>query len=121
MILQTLIEDTEVGGTIRTEDLLTSEVAGSWACSTAPSVHGDNESPSRDNNEGCGPLHDSNIVVAESQNTDDAAARRNERPALRDMIGIVAPDSREKFGGSAYNCGEKQEKDAVQLTRTRRG
>ncbi|XP_016198864.1 uncharacterized protein LOC107639774 isoform X2 [Arachis ipaensis] len=106
-----VIEDTEVGGTIRTADLLTSEVAGSWACSTAPSVHGDNESPSRDNNEGCGPLHDSNIVVAESQNTDDAAAKRNERQALRDMIGIVAPDLREKFGGSAYNCGEKQEKD----------
>ncbi|XP_020996482.1 uncharacterized protein LOC107485447 [Arachis duranensis] len=106
-----VIEDTEVGGTIRTADLLTSEVAGSWACSTAPSVHGDNESPSRDNNEGCGPLHDSNTVVAESQNTDDAAAKRNERQALRDMIGIVAPDLREKFGGSAYNCGERQEKD----------
>ncbi|MED6112827.1 hypothetical protein PIB30_065246 [Stylosanthes scabra] len=108
-----VIEDTEVGGTIRTADLLTSEVAGSWACSTAPSVHGDNESPSRDNNEGCGPLHDSNTLVAESQSTrsDEAAARRSERQALRDMIGIVAPDLREKFGGSAYDCGEKQDKE----------
>ncbi|RYQ95742.1 hypothetical protein Ahy_B08g091085 [Arachis hypogaea] len=51
--------------------------------------------------------------VTEKHNThsDDAAARQNERQALRDMIGIVAPDLREKFGGSAYNCGEMKEKD----------
>ncbi|XP_057435502.1 uncharacterized protein LOC130728152 isoform X2 [Lotus japonicus] len=99
------IEDTEAGGTIRTADLITSEVVGSWACSTAPSVHGENESPNKDNNEGSGALHDSNILVAESQNTPDAAAaaRRDERQALSEMIGIVAPDLREQFGGSAYD------------------
>ncbi|KAL6847636.1 hypothetical protein ACP4OV_022662 [Aristida adscensionis] len=37
-------EDTHVG-TIGTADLLTSEVAGSWAVETAPSVNGENESP----------------------------------------------------------------------------
>ncbi|KAL6589686.1 hypothetical protein ACP70R_050260 [Stipagrostis hirtigluma subsp. patula] len=37
-------EDTHVG-TIRTADLLTSEVAGSWAVETGPSVNGENESP----------------------------------------------------------------------------
>ncbi|KAG7570569.1 Forkhead-associated (FHA) domain [Arabidopsis thaliana x Arabidopsis arenosa] len=36
-------QDTEGVGTIRTSDLLASEVAGSWANSTAPSVHGENE------------------------------------------------------------------------------
>ncbi|KAH1155633.1 hypothetical protein GLYMA_18G221900v4 [Glycine max] len=109
---QKTIEDTEAGGLIRTADLLTSEVAGSWACSTAPSTHGENESPrSRDNNEGSGALHDSNILVAESQNTtsDAAVARENERQALSEMIGIVAPDLREQFGGSAYDCDQERE------------
>ncbi|XP_024010875.1 uncharacterized protein LOC18015717 isoform X2 [Eutrema salsugineum] len=36
-------QDTEGVGTIRTSDLLASEVAGSWAYSTGPSVHGENE------------------------------------------------------------------------------
>ncbi|KAL9315115.1 hypothetical protein ACSQ67_016116 [Phaseolus vulgaris] len=108
---QKTIEDTEVDGTIRTSDLLTSEVAGSWACSTAPSVHEENESlRSRDSNEGSRALHDSNVVVAESQNTlsDAAVARQNERRALSEMIGIVAPDLREQFGGSAYDCDQER-------------
>lgn len=110
---QKTLEDTEAVDTIRTADLLTSEVAGSWACSTVPSMHEENESPrSRDNNEGSGALHDSNIVVAESQNTTSdavAVARQNERRALSEMIGIVAPDLREQFGGSAYDCGQERE------------
>ncbi|CAJ1814878.1 unnamed protein product [Sphenostylis stenocarpa] len=103
------IEDTQV--TIRTADLLTSEVAGSWACNTAPSMHEENESPSRDNNEALGALHDSNVLVAEVQNTlsDAAVARQNERRALSEMIGIVAPDLREQFGGSAYDCDQERE------------
>ncbi|VVB03461.1 unnamed protein product [Arabis nemorensis] len=36
-------QDTEGVGTIRTSDLLASEVAGSWAYSTPASVHGENE------------------------------------------------------------------------------
>lgn len=108
------IEDTEAGGTIRTADLLTSEVAGSWACSTAPSVHGENESPrSRDNN-GVGALHDSDNLVAESQSTssDAAATKRNsERRALSEMIGIVAPDLRMHFGGSVEDCDQEGEKE----------
>jgi hypothetical protein len=84
------MEDTEAGDTIRTTDLLASEVAGSWACSTAPSVHGENESPrsrdnesprSRDNDEdGVVAIHGSNIQVAESQSTHSPqaiATRRN--------------------------------------------
>lgn len=98
------MEDTEGGGTIKTADLLASEVAGSWACSTAPSVHGENDSPgSKDGDDECAvPVHDSSSLVAESQHIpstkSEAAARRNhERRALSEMIGIVAPDLREQF------------------------
>ncbi|CAJ2671120.1 unnamed protein product [Trifolium pratense] len=108
------IEGTEAGCLlIRTEDLITSEVPGSWACNTAPSAHGENESSrSRDNNESSGALLDSNIVVAESPSTPSdaaAAARKNERRALSEMIGIVAPDLKEQFEGAAYDCGRKGE------------
>ncbi|XP_061339633.1 uncharacterized protein LOC133286255 isoform X2 [Gastrolobium bilobum] len=108
---QKTLEDAEAGGLIRTADLLSSEVAGSWACSTAPSVLGENESPSRDNNEASGALHDSNTLVAESQSThsDAAAARQNERLAVIEMIGIVAPDLREQFGGSGYDGDQGKE------------
>ncbi|XP_015584544.2 uncharacterized protein LOC8270655 isoform X3 [Ricinus communis] len=109
-------EDTEPGGTIRTNDLLASEVAGSWAYSTAPSVHGENESPrSRDNDvKGSAGLHDSSGQVAESQSTpssEAAAARRNhERRALSEMIGIVAPDLKEQFGAVDDDCAGRREK-----------
>lgn len=110
---KTIEDDTQVGG-IRTADLLTSEVAGSWACSTAPSVYEENESTrSRDNIEGSGVLHKSNSLAAESQSTPSAAAaatRQNERRALSEMIGIVAPDLREQFGGSAHDCDQEREK-----------
>ncbi|KAL1543442.1 myosin heavy chain, non-muscle-like isoform X4 [Salvia divinorum] len=94
------MEDTEGVGTINTADLLASEVAGSWACSTAPSVHGENNS--LDGSECAAPAHDSSSVVAESQHLpstkSEAAARRDhERQALSEMIGIVAPDLREQF------------------------
>ncbi|KAL1548700.1 golgin subfamily B member 1-like isoform X2 [Salvia divinorum] len=100
------MEDTEGGGTIKTADLLASEAVGSWGCSTAPSVHGENESPAsgtKDDNECAAAAHDSSSVVAESQHIPptklEAAARRNhqERRALSEMIGIVAPDLREQF------------------------
>ncbi|KAI4354907.1 hypothetical protein L6164_003732 [Bauhinia variegata] len=112
---QKTIEDTETGGTIRTADLQTSEVAGSWANNTAPSVHGENESPrSRDNNESAGALHDSNALMTESQSTTTfsaAVTRRNlERQALSEIIGIVAPDMREHFGRPADDCDQECEK-----------
>ncbi|XP_012569095.1 uncharacterized protein [Cicer arietinum] len=109
---QKTIEGTEAGCLIRTEDLITSEVPGSWACNTAPSVYEENEpSRSRDINEGSGLFPDSNMVVAESPSTpsDAAAARKNERRALSEMIGIVAPDLKEQFEGAAYNCRREGE------------
>ncbi|KAG6431013.1 hypothetical protein SASPL_109088 [Salvia splendens] len=71
------------------------DAVGSWGCSTAPSVQGENESS----------------VVAESQHIPptklEAAARRNheERLALSEMIGIVAPDLREQFSRVVENGG----------------
>lgn len=111
---QKSMEDTEPGGTIKTADLLASEVVGSWACSTAPSCHGDNGSPKSGEND-CRVMivPDSNGTVAESQSTpssDAAFARRShERRALSEMIGIVAPDLKEQFVGAT------QEQDLDQL------
>ncbi|KAL5058414.1 hypothetical protein RYX36_030018 [Vicia faba] len=110
---QKTMEGTEAGCLlIKTEDLITSEVPGSWACTPAPSAHGENDSSrSRDNNEGSGALLDSNIVVAESPSTpsDAADARKNERRALSEMIGIVAPDLKEQFEVAAYDRGREGE------------
>lgn len=80
--------DTQVGCSIRTSDLLASEVPGSWAHSTAPSVHLENDSPkSKDYQEGVAALHDSGGSVADSHQ------------ALSGMIKIVAPELKEQFGG----------------------
>lgn len=110
-------EETEVGGTIRTADLLASEVAGSWACSTAPSVHGENESPGcRDGDEdGIGGLLLSTSQVAESQSTTSsrvAAIRKSHVcAALSEMIGMVAPDMKEQFvGATDVNPHEDRDK-----------
>lgn len=95
--------------TIRTADLLASEVAGSWACSTAPSVHGENESPgSRDNDEeGLQALHDFSAEAAESQSMPSSKAAptkwSNNRHALSEMIGIVNPELKEQFCGAMDN------------------
>ncbi|GAB4861877.1 hypothetical protein Ancab_037132 [Ancistrocladus abbreviatus] len=101
------IEDTQPGDTIRTVDLLASEVAGSWACSTAPSVHGENETPgSREiDEEAHVALHDCSALVAESQSAPPGAPtarlqQDNDRWALSNMVGIMAPDLREQFGSA---------------------
>ncbi|KAG5538533.1 hypothetical protein RHGRI_019196 [Rhododendron griersonianum] len=119
-VQNTMEEDTEAGGTIRTSDLLASEVVGSWACSTAPSVHGENESPRRDNesprrenDEGGGgaALRNSSSQVAESQSNPSSEAKRNhERQALSEMIGIVAPDMKEQFSVAFGNNDSVKEK-----------
>ncbi|XP_071685761.1 uncharacterized protein [Rutidosis leptorrhynchoides] len=97
-------EDTEGGDTIRTADLLTSEVAGSWACSTTPSCHGENESPGSGGGGVVVVLHDSASVAAESQT---GVVRNSEHEALTKMIGIVAPEMQEQFGGVIESDSEK--------------
>lgn len=111
-------DDTEAGDTIRTADLLASEVAGSWACSTAPSCHGENESPGSGGGgggydkgsrgggggSGGGMLHDSASVAAESQT---GVGRNPEHEALTKMIGIVAPEMKDRFCGAIGSESEK--------------
>ncbi|XP_068650984.1 uncharacterized protein [Aristolochia californica] len=98
LLLKTM-EDSEPG-TIRTADLLTSEVAGSWAISTAPSVHGENESQMSGNDGGpalasCG---DGPAAGSQTHSTVPVTDKLNqERQALNKMIGIVAPDLRDQF------------------------
>ncbi|KAK6920247.1 Forkhead-associated (FHA) domain [Dillenia turbinata] len=118
------MEDTEPIGTIRTAELLASEVAGSWACSTAPSVHGENESlrNSDIDDRVTAPLHGSNCQAAESQTTplsDLAVAKHNwDRLALSEMIGIVAPDLRDHFIGATGNGFQESEKNSNQNSDT---
>ncbi|GMI69669.1 hypothetical protein like AT2G45460 [Hibiscus trionum] len=108
---QNSVEDTEARGTIRTADLLASEVLGSWAYSTNPSVNGENGSPKTgDNNvDHAMAFHDSAGLVAESQSipSSDAAAGLL---ALSEMIGIVAPDLKEQFRGASINGFDHQGK-----------
>ncbi|KAK8509583.1 hypothetical protein V6N12_001671 [Hibiscus sabdariffa] len=113
---QNSVEDTEAGGTIRTADLLASEVLGSWAYSTNPSVNGENGSPKiGDNDEDHAmAIHGSAGLVAESQSTPSSCAaaavsKRNlEHQALSEMIGIVAPELKEQFGGASVNGFDQQ-------------
>lgn len=106
-------EDTEAGDPIRTADLLASEVIGSWACSTAPSCHGDNESLGSGGFDkgnrgsaggGGGVLQDSACIAAESQT---GGGRNLEHEALTTMIGIVAPEMKGQFGGTIESDSDK--------------
>lgn len=110
------MEDTEAGGTVRTADLLASEVAGSWASSTVPSVHGENESQRSKGNEveGGGTLHDSNSPVTGSQSTlfkPVATKWNSEHQTLSEMIRIVAPESEQFF--CSTKDGPEGEEDAA--------
>ena len=93
--MQRTNEDRETGGVglIRMADLPASEVACSWACSTASSLHEENESPrSRDNNEDAKAWHDAYAMVAESQSMPyviGAAKQNHERHALREMMALL--------------------------------
>ncbi|RLN18747.1 myosin-11 isoform X2 [Panicum miliaceum] len=103
-------EDTHVGA-IGTADLLTSEVAGSWAVETAPSVNGENESPrslgdaddavGQDGDIGGSTAADALLTLvnsegqaAGSQNNADRVVSKvtDQHRALSAMIGIVDPE-----------------------------
>ncbi|CAO2825702.1 unnamed protein product [Amaranthus hypochondriacus] len=109
---------TDARGLITTEDLLASEIAGSWACSTAPSVYGDNESPHNDVRENHAGINDSNNQVGESQSTSSTALATKLHPdheirALSNMIGIMAPDVKEQFQNFASNNNSPEKKANV--------
>ncbi|XP_062216931.1 uncharacterized protein LOC133917020 isoform X2 [Phragmites australis] len=119
-------EDTHVG-TIGTADLLTSEVAGSWAVETAPSVNGENESPrslgdvvpgdavGQDNNDGGSMAADALLTLvnsdgqaAGSQNNVDHVVSKitDHHRVLSAMIEIVEPDFRKQISGSGIGNNE---------------
>jgi len=113
-------EDTEPEA-IRTQDLLASEVAGSWACSTVPSVYGENESPHRDNesadnNErGVHPLmHDSNTQVAESQST-PSPQRNYESLDLNERVRGIMHDSNTQVAESPNSPSPCRNNESLDL------
>ncbi|KAG9445097.1 hypothetical protein H6P81_016437 [Aristolochia fimbriata] len=114
------LEDSEPG-TIRTADLLTSEVAGSWAISTAPSVHGENESPMSGDEGGPALPSYGDGQAAGSQTPSTLSKLNHERQALNNMIGIVAPDLRDQFRvettreeiGSVSDADTQEDSDQV--------
>ncbi|MBA0589583.1 hypothetical protein Gorai_018322 [Gossypium raimondii] len=112
---QKCTEDKEAGGTIRTTDLLVSEGFESQANGTNPSVHGENVLPkTRDNDK-------NRAMVGENQSRSSSEAttsmRNDERQALSEMIGIVAPDLKEQFVGAATSdsgtedCADSEDGD----------
>ncbi|KAF6160238.1 hypothetical protein GIB67_019007 [Kingdonia uniflora] len=121
----TAMEDTEAAITIRTADLMTSEVAGSWAINTAPSVHGENESPRSDYEADQGAAH---LVCSDAQAAGSqigSTKLSQERRALSEMIRIVAPDMKERFGAvevsdsDTEDVSENQDGDDVNGVNTR--
>ncbi|KAK4803696.1 hypothetical protein SAY86_003513 [Trapa natans] len=118
------VEDTvaETGGSIRTSDLLASEVAGSWAGSTGPSVHGENESPnSRHEKDDFSPSPSKLSGQAEESQSNHPSSliRPNrEHQALTRMIGIIAPDLRKKFSGSVGCDSDRGEEGDIRASET---
>ncbi|TYG93229.1 hypothetical protein ES288_A11G094100v1 [Gossypium darwinii] len=108
-------EDKEGGGTTMTTELLASEGFERQANGTNPSVHGENVLPkSRDNDK-------NRAMVGENQSRSSSEAttstRNDERQALSEMIGIVAPDLKEQFVGAATSdsgtedCADSEDGD----------
>ncbi|CAN6308202.1 unnamed protein product [Urochloa humidicola] len=117
-------QDTHVGA-IGTADLLTSEVAGSWAVETGPSVNGENESPrsvedagdamGQDDDDGGSMAADALLTLvnsegqaAGSQNNVDHSASKitDHHRALSAMIDIVDPEFRRQMSTSHGGNGE---------------
>lgn len=120
------LQDTEYG-TVKTADLLASEVAGSWAMSTAPSVNGENESPmSMGNVNAAGedvaaaallllPCSDGLAAGSQSNVSQGITKLTKEHRALNAMIKIVAPEFEQRFqvdgdaqGGESMSDAETQ-------------
>ncbi|KAL9252396.1 hypothetical protein AKJ16_DCAP00628 [Drosera capensis] len=96
--------------TLREEDHLASEVEGNPAWSTTSPINEENESPERinddedDNGERAdSPPHESKAPVAESQSAPPSTGpttrrdQADDRRALCEMVGIIAPDLKDQF------------------------
>ncbi|OVA07723.1 Forkhead-associated (FHA) domain [Macleaya cordata] len=129
--LNAMEEDTEAAGTIRTSDLMTSEVAGSWAISTAPSVHGENDSQRSGVKDSVGSDdeadEDGRAAGSQIGSTVVAATTKlsQERQALNEMIQIVAPDFDQIFGdgggGSSRKGRDKDDEGSTSDSATEAG
>ncbi|KAK3150344.1 hypothetical protein QOZ80_3AG0232040 [Eleusine coracana subsp. coracana] len=121
-------QDTHVG-TIRTADLLTSEVAGSWAVETGPSVNGENDSPRSmgDMADAVGQQGGRNIAAdalltlansdgqaAGSQNNVEhvVSKTKDQHRVLSAMIGIVDPEFRKQISRNSTKNDEQLFSDA---------
>lgn len=116
-------EETHVGA-IGTADLLASEVAGSWAVETAPSVNGENESPrslgdaadaTEQDEDGGSMAADALLTLvnsegqaAGSQNNVEHASSKitDDHRVLSAMIGIVDPEFRKQMSRSGVGNEE---------------
>ncbi|XP_074568966.1 uncharacterized protein LOC141825480 isoform X2 [Curcuma longa] len=115
------LQDTE-NGTVKTADLLASEVAGSWAMSTAPSVNGENESPmSMGNVNAAGedaaaatllPFSDGLAAGSQSNVFQGITKLTKEHRALNAMIKIVAPEFEQRFQADGDTQGGESMSDA---------
>ena len=121
--LESKREDTHVGA-IGTADLLASEVAGSWAVETAPSVNGENESPrslgdaadaTEQDEDGGSMAADALLTLvnsegqaAGSQNNVEHASSKitDDHRVLSAMIGIVDPEFRKQMSRSGVGNEE---------------
>ncbi|CAM8901871.1 unnamed protein product [Rhodiola kirilowii] len=100
-----VLEDTEVRDVITTQDLMASEVIGSWACSTAPSVHGENYSQKSKDNDNEGVVG----LMALYNSSSQAESQNDEHYVLSRMILAVSPDLKDQLS-------EAQENDYMQGT-----
>uniref|UniRef100_A0ACD5WHT6 Uncharacterized protein n=1 Tax=Avena sativa TaxID=4498 RepID=A0ACD5WHT6_AVESA len=112
-------EDTQAG-TIVTADLLASEVAGSWAVDTGPSVNGENESPcssagdlraEQDDDVGERAAAD---ALTSLVNSEGAGSQTNvaDRRVINHMIGLLNPEK--KLPGSGVKDDDSVSDDETQ-------
>ncbi|CAG7874021.1 unnamed protein product [Brassica rapa] len=117
-------QDTEGVGTVRTSDLLASEVAGSWAYSTAPSVHGENEAErSREDEESqTQRIKEVATQVGESQTKstvpevlDTTRKADAEQVAVEETVGIIEQGKINHDNGSSdsetVSCSDTDDDD----------
>ncbi|KAM0824851.1 hypothetical protein ACQ4PT_069933 [Festuca glaucescens] len=116
-------EDTQTG-TIRTADLLASEVAGSWAVDTGPSVNGENESPCSSGGDPRGEQDDdvgeraAADALTSLVNSDghSAGSQTNvaDRRVINHMIGLLNPEKKLPGSGAGDDDSTSDDDDETQ-------
>ncbi|CAM0870234.1 unnamed protein product [Alopecurus aequalis] len=116
-------EDTQAG-TIVTADLLASEVAGSWAVDTGPSVNGENESPCSSGGDPRGEQDDdvgeraaadalTSLITSEGHSAGSGSQTNvSDRRVLNHMIGLLDPEK--KLPGNGVGDDDSPSDDETQ-------